>query len=520
MKLRALISVSDKSKLDGFAGNLVDLGWQIFSTGGTRDFLNKPGRDISGVEDLTGFPEILGGRVKTLHPLIYGGILARRGNPDDANDLEEHAIEPIDLVAVNLYPFVESITNKELKLNEALEQIDIGGVTLLRAAAKNFPSVLVIVDPEDYEGVVNNLRSGIVPLSERRRLARKAFQHVSLYDAAIAKYLGIDMGSAGLIDLEDDLSDQIVIPVKKKNSLRYGENPHQKAALYEALPIGSIPKGISSAKQLNGLELSFNNILDSDAAWNIVCDFPEEPTVAIIKHGNPCGLASRKKLEDAFNAALEGDTISAFGGIIASNKNIDTETATKISESFYEIVLAPGFDDEALNILKKKKNLRLLEMGPPVLQKNAMDIRSIRDAFLVQTSDSLNEGEWTVATEEQPNENQLEDLKFAWKAIRHVKSNAIIVVKDRSIRGMGAGQPNRVISVQLAIDKAGSDGVQGGVLASDAFFPFADGLEIALDAGIKSVVQPGGSIRDEEIIQAANNKGASMILTGVRHFRH
>ena len=251
MKLRALISVSDKSKLDGFAGNLVDLGWQIFSTGGTRDFLNKPGRDISGVEDLTGFPEILGGRVKTLHPLIYGGILARRGNPDDANDLEEHAIEPIDLVAVNLYPFVESITNKELKLNEALEQIDIGGVTLLRAAAKNFPSVLVIVDPEDYEDVVNNLRSGIVPLSERRRLARKAFQHVSLYDAAIAKYLGIDMGSAGLIDLEDDLSDQIVIPVKKKNSLRYGENPHQKAALYEALPIGSIPKGISSAKQLN-----------------------------------------------------------------------------------------------------------------------------------------------------------------------------------------------------------------------------------------------------------------------------
>ena len=520
MTLRALISVSDKSKIDGFAGNLVDLGWQIFSTGGTRDFLNKPGRDISGVEDLTGFPEILGGRVKTLHPLIYGGILARRGNPDDANDLEEHAIETIDLVAVNLYPFVESITNKELKLNEALEQIDIGGVTLLRAAAKNFPSVLVIVDPEDYEDVVNNLRSGIVPLSERRRLARKAFQHVSLYDAAIAKYLGIDMGSAGLIDLEDDLSYQIVIPVKKKNSLRYGENPHQKAALYEALPIGSIPKGISSAKQLNGLELSFNNILDSDAAWNIVCDFLEEPTVAIIKHGNPCGLASREKLEDAFNAALEGDTISAFGGIIASNKNIDTETATKISESFYEIVLAPGFDDEALNILKKKKNLRLLEMGPPVLQKNAMDIRSIRDAFLVQTSDSLNEGEWTVVTEEQPNENQLEDLKFAWKAIRHVKSNAIIIVKDRSIRGMGAGQPNRVISVQLAIDKAGSDGVQGGVLASDAFIPFADGLELALDAGIKSVVQPGGSIRDEEIIQAANNKGASMILTGVRHFRH
>ena len=455
-----------------------------------------------------------------MHPFVYGGLLARRGNPDDTADLEAHGIQTIDLVVVNLYPFVQSVTNQELKINEALEQIDIGGVTLLRAAAKNFPSVLVVVDPDDYGEVINNLRQGIVPLAERRLLARKAFQHVSLYDAAISKYLSIDMGSAGLIDIENDLSDQMVIPVTKKNDLRYGENPHQNAALYEPLAIGSKPQGIINANQLNGVELSFNNILDSDAAWNVVSDFPEQPTIAIIKHGNPCGLSSRDKLVDAFEAALDGDPISAFGGIIASNRPIDRETAEKISESFYEIVLASEFDTEALDILKKKKNLRLLEMGPSTPQTTALDIRSIRGAFLIQTSDSLNDGDWRIVTEKQPTEKELEDLKFAWKAIRHVKSNAIIVVKDQSIKGMGAGQPNRLVSVELAINKAGSEAVKGAVLASDAFFPFADGLELALDAGIKSIVQPGGSVRDEEVIKAANDKQASMVLTGVRHFRH
>ena len=520
MTLRALISVSDKSKVDVFADNLLDLGWQIFSTGGTKEFLSTPSREIGAVEDLTGFPEILGGRVKTLHPFIYGGILARRGNPDDTVDLQEHTIQTIDLVVVNLYPFVQSVTDQELKLNEALEQIDIGGVSLLRAAAKNFPSVLVVADPQDYERVIDNLRQGIVPLSERRNLAKKAFQHVSLYDAAISKYLEIDMGSAGLTDMQNDLSEEMVIPVTKNNNLRYGENPHQKAALYEPLAIGPQQQGIINAKQLNGLELSFNNILDSDAAWNVVSDFIEQPTVAIIKHGNPCGLSSRDELVDAFESALDGDSISAFGGIIASNRQIDRETAEKISESFYEIVIASGFDEEALDILKKKKNLRLLEMGPPTPQTTALDIRSIRGAFLVQTSDSLNDGDWKIVTEKQPTAKELGDLEFAWKAIRHVKSNAIIVVKDRAIKGMGAGQPNRLVSVELAINKAGPSGTKGAVLASDAFFPFADGLEVALDAGIKSVVQPGGSVRDDEVIKAANDKGASMILTGVRHFRH
>ena len=364
------------------------------------------------------------------------------------------------------------------------------------------------------------MRQGIVPLSERRLLAREAFQHVSLYDAAISKYLGIDMGSAGLIDMQNDLSDQMVIPVTKKNNLRYGENPHQKAALYEPLPIESKPQGITNAKQLNGLDLSFNNVLDSDAAWNVVSDFSEQPTLAIIKHGNPCGLSSRDRLIDAFEAALDGDSISAFGGIIASNRPIDRETAERISENFYEIVIAPGFDEHALGILKKKKNLRLLEMGPPTPPPTSLDIRSIRGAFLMQTSDSLNDGDWKIVTDQQPTEKEIEDLKFAWKAIRHVKSNAIIVVKDRSIKGMGAGQPNRLVSVELAINKAGPAGTKGAVLASDAFFPFADGLELALDAGIKSIVQPGGSVRDKEVIKVANDKGASMILTGVRHFRH
>ncbi|MBI4328486.1 MAG: bifunctional phosphoribosylaminoimidazolecarboxamide formyltransferase/IMP cyclohydrolase [Chloroflexi bacterium] len=518
--LRALLSVSDKAGLPEFARELSSLGWEIYSTGGTERALREAGISVRSVSDLTGFPEILSGRVKTLHPRVHGGILARRDDPSHQRQLQEHGILTIDLVAVNLYPFVETVSRPGVPLDEALEQIDIGGPTLLRAAAKNFPSVLVLVDPADYMPVLGRLRrEGLVSLEERRRLARKAFQHVALYDTAVSRYLARDMGAANLNDEALELLAETTIALRRVQELRYGENPHQRGAFYEELVPGRPREGALAAVQLHGRELSFNNVLDADAAWAVVCDFPEAPTVAIVKHTNPCGLASHAGLAEAYRRALTGDPVSAYGGIVALNRPLDLLTAEEINKTFYEIVLAPSFEPEALALLQRKRNLRLLQMGEPTSPTPALDIRRVRGGLLLQTPDRGEMGEWRTVTDRAPTEAELADLRFAWKAARHIKSNAIVLAKDRTLRGMGAGQPNRLVSVELALARAG-ESARGSVLASDAFFPFADGLEAAARGGITAAVQPGGSVRDDEVIAAANTHGVAMVFTGVRHFRH
>ena len=519
MTLRAIIAPSDKHGADTLAHGLTGLGWEVYATGGTHRFLSGAGVDAHHIEDLTGFPEILGGRVKTLHPRVHGGILAKREEPDHVAQMQEHGIGAIDLVAVNLYPFAETISQPSVTLMDALEQIDIGGPTMVRAAAKNFPAVIVLIDPADYAPVLEMLRAGIVPVSERRRLARKAFEHVSAYDTVIAAYLTQDMGAAGMGDESAALPATRTVPLESVQSLRYGENPHQAGGLYHVNEPGRPLQGIPSARQIHGREMSFNNILDADAAWNVVCDFPDAPTVAIIKHGNPCGLATAPDLATAFSRALAGDPVSAFGGIIAANRPVDSATAQAINEAFYEIVIAPAYDDDALSILTQKRNLRLLEMGEATAPGPSLDIRTVRGGFLVQAADMGEMGEWQTVTERTPTDAESADLRFAWKAARHVKSNAIVIVKDGALCGMGAGQPNRLISVELALKLAG-DAAHGAALASDAFFPFADGLEMALAGGVTAAVQPGGSVRDDDVIAAANTAGAAMVFTGIRHFRH
>ena len=519
MTLRAIIAPSNKDGADDLARSLTDLGWEVYATGGTHRFLTGAGIDARHIEDLTGFPEILDGRVKTLHPRVHGGILAKREEPGHVAEMEEHGIGTIDLIAVNLYPFAETVSKPDVTLMDALEQIDIGGPTMVRAAAKNFPAVIVMIDPADYAPVLDMLRAGVVPVAERRRLARKAFEHVSAYDTIIANYLGRDMGAAGMDDEAGTLPTERVLPLQSIQQLRYGENPHQAGALYTMNDPGRPAQGIPSARQVHGREMSFNNILDADAAWNVVSDFPDAPTVAIIKHGNPCGLATAPDLATAFSRALAGDPVSAFGGIIAANRPMDKATAGAINEAFYEIVIAPSYDDDALSILTQKRNLRLLEMTDASVATPSLDIRTVRGGFLVQAADMGEMGEWQTVTERALTDAELADLRFAWKAARHVKSNAIVIVKDGALLGMGAGQPNRLISVELALKLAG-DAAQGAVVASDAFFPFADGLEMALQGGVTAAVEPGGSVRDDEVIAAANNAGAAMVFTGIRHFRH
>ncbi len=519
MTFRAIIAPSNKDGADVLARSLTDLDWEVYATGGTHRFLTGAGIDARHIEDLTGFPEILGGRVKTLHPRVHGGILAKREEPEHVAQMEEHGIGTIDLIAVNLYPFAETVSKPDVTLMDALEQIDIGGPTMVRAAAKNFPAVIVLIDPADYAPVLEMLRAGVVPVAERRRLARKAFEHVSAYDTIIANYLSRDMGAAGMDDEAATLPAERVLPLQSIQSLRYGENPHQAGALYTVNNPGRPAQGIPSARQVHGREMSFNNILDADAAWNVVSDFQDAPTVAIIKHGNPCGLATASDLATAFSRALAGDPVSAFGGIIAANRPMDKATAEAINEAFYEIVIAPSYDDDALSVLTQKRNLRLLEMADSSAATPSLDIRTVRGGFLVQTADMGEMGDWQTVTERTPTDAELADLRFAWKAARHVKSNAIVIVKDGALLGMGAGQPNRLISVELALKLAG-DEAQGAVVASDAFFPFADGLEMALQGGVTAAVEPGGSVRDDDVIAAANSAGAAMIFTGIRHFRH
>ena len=462
---------------------------------------------------MTGFPEILDGRVKTLHPRIHGGLLARHDDRAHAAALEEHGIVPVTVLAGNLYPFAATIARAHVTLPEALEQIDVGGPAMIRAAAKNFPAVTVLTDPADYPAALADLAAGGPDAGRRRELAAKAYAHTAAYDAVVAEYLR-----------DPELWPQeVAFAGKLLRALRYGENPQQRAAAYQRLRAGLPEPGVLAAEQLAGKELSFNNLLDADAAWGGVQGFAH-PAVAIVKHTIPCGLAERGVLSDAFDEALRGDSVSAFGGIVALNRPVDGETARRLAEVFFEVVIAPGFADDALEVLGRKKALRLLRMpesGDHAGGAWDWDVRPIAGGLLVQTSDRERDdpATWRVVTSRESTAAEMDDLIFAWHAARHVKSNAIVLARDRSLTGVGSGQPNRVESVRIAVAKAG-ERAAGSVLASDAFFPFADGLEAAIAAGVTAAVQPGGSVRDEEVIAAADRAGVAMLFTGTRHFRH
>jgi phosphoribosylaminoimidazolecarboxamide formyltransferase/IMP cyclohydrolase len=515
--VRALLSVYDKSGIVDLAQGLVALGWEIISTGGTLATLLSRGVSARSVSDVTGFPEILDGRVKTLHPKIHAGLLARRDLPEHVAALEEHEIAPIDLLAVNLYPFETTVSDPDVAEIDAVEQIDIGGPAMIRAAAKNFDSVVVVTDPTDYKEILDGLRGAGLDRDWRRKLAAKAFAHVAAYDSLVASFLrGHDRG-------DDPWPNEITFAGRKVQSLRYGENPQQRGAAYRRLTVGSRPVGLLDARQVSGPELSFNNLLDADAAWGAIRSF-EGPAVSIVKHTIPCGLATRPVLAEAFEAALAGDPVSAFGGIVALNRPVDAETAAHLAATLFHVIIAPGFEDGALARLSRKKQLRLLAISAGTDRTGvgpALDIRPIRGGFLIQDADDQpsDYGTWRDVTRRPPSETELADLRFAWEAVRHVKSNAIVLAKDRAIVGVGAGQPNRLESVLIAVKTAGARAA-GAVLASDAFFPFADGLEAALAAGVTAAAQPGGSVRDADVIAAADAAGAAMVFTGVRHFRH
>lgn len=513
MPNRALLSVYDKTGIGELGCGLVDLGYEVVSTGGTLAALAAAGVAVTAVSDVTAFPEILDGRVKSLHPRIHGGLLARRDDPAHMIALETHEISPIDVVAANLYPFAETVARQDVALADALEQIDIGGPAMIRAAAKNFPGVVVLTDPADYTPVLDELRNGTLSDTRRRTLAAKAFAHTAAYDAVVAEYLRDPQ----------EWPEEVAFAGRLARSLRYGENPQQRAAAYRRLRAGELEHGVLEAEQLAGKELSFNNLLDADAAWNAVRGLTQ-PAVAIIKHTIPCGLAERSDLASAFDEALRGDPVSAFGGIVALNRPVDGKTARRMAEIFFEVVVAPGFDDETLEMLGKRKSLRLLHMPSAADREGAgssWDVRPIAGGLLVQTADCdpADPTSWRVVTAREPNAHELDDLAFAWHAVRHVKSNAIVLARDRALTGVGSGQPNRLESVRIAIAKAG-ERAAGSVLASDAFFPFPDSLETAIAAGVTAAIQPGGSVRDEAVIAAADRAGVAMVFTGTRHFRH
>ena len=511
----ALISVYDKTGLAPFARALHRAGYFLVSTGGTYDFLVTDAEvPVMKVSDLTGFPEILDGRVKTLHPRIHGGLLARRDDEEHLAELARHRIDPIDVVVSNLYPFEHTIADPSTTLADALENIDIGGPSMLRAAAKNFPSVTVVCDPSDYGWVADKLAGAGLTSSHRRSLAQKAFSHVSLYDDAVASYLCGGVPSA--TDRAGGLPKTLRLDYRKSFDLRYGENPHQQGALYRH----SINSDDSTDALLHGKALSFNNIVDADAAWRVVDDF-DEPTVAVIKHTNPCGLASHSDQKEAYTRSFQGDTVSAYGGIVGFNTVVEEETTRAMRGVFYEVIIAPGYTLEALAILKRRRNLRVIRRDNAGSLAPDLDIKPVTGGLLVQTPDVGPEdpSNWNTVTERRPTGEEMLDLQFAWKAVKHVKSNAIVLAKDRSLVGMGAGQPNRVTSVFLALRAAG-ERAKGSVLASDAFFPFDDNVVTAAQGGVTAIIQPGGSIRDQDAIGAANACGLAMVFTGARHFRH
>ena len=497
---KAILSVHNKTGLVDFAKGLIDLGWELIASGGTARYLRDNQLPVIEVSNYTGAPEMLGGRVKTLHPAIHAGILARESE-EDRNELSSLGWGSIDLVVVNLYPFEETIAQSGVSLQAAIEQIDIGGVALMRAAAKNHQRVTLVSDPLDYPQVLQEMLSGGVKGDFRKRLAIKCFRITSRYDSLIADYLeGIETNQFSLYP---------------QQFLRYGENPHQSAQLF-GYQTGQGPLG---GKILQGKELSYNNLLDLDAAWRAVLSF-EKSSVVIVKHLSPCGIASAEVQLDAYQRALASDPVSAFGGIVALNRQLESDTAIALSKLFVECVIAPGFSPAALEILSQKKNLRILEM-PDLKIEPLLEVRSIIRGVLQQSIDlgDPQDTSWQVVTEAQPTPEQLADLKFAWKACQHVKSNAIVFAKDEATLGIGGGQPNRVDCVDIATQRAGEK-AHGAVMASDAFFPFADSVEKAAAAGITAIVQPGGSLRDQESIDACNRLGIAMVFTGVRHFRH
>jgi phosphoribosylaminoimidazolecarboxamide formyltransferase/IMP cyclohydrolase len=514
--VRALLSVYDKTGIVELGTRLAGLGWEIVSTGGTLATLREAGVPAIAVADVTGFPEILDGRVKTLHPKIHGGLLARRELEAHRQALADHEITGIDLFAGNLYPFEKTVAGGQISEIDAVEQIDIGGPAMVRASAKNFANVIVLTDPADYDGVFAEIETGSVSHERRRALAAKAFAHVSAYDSLVAEYL-----RGGTI-VNNTWPGELSFAGRLRQPLRYGENPQQRGAAYRRLTAGSVTPGVLDATQLGGKELSFNNLLDADAAWGAIGGI-DTPAVSIVKHNIPCGLATRASLDAAFAEALAGDPVSAFGGIVALNRPVDRETAQKMSEIFFEVVIAPGFDEEAVELLGKRKQLRLLEM-PEISAASGVapvDIRPIRGGLLVQEVDDkpADPSSWKTVSNRQPTESELRDLRFAWHAVRHVKSNAIVLARDEAVVGVGAGQPNRVESVNIAVRKA-AERSTGSVLASDAFFPFPDGLEAAIAGGVTAAIEPGGSVRDDLVIAAANEAGIALVFTGVRHFRH
>ncbi|GGG04112.1 bifunctional phosphoribosylaminoimidazolecarboxamide formyltransferase/IMP cyclohydrolase [Paenibacillus aceti] len=511
---RALVSVSDKTGIVDFCRELSQLGVEIISTGGTKGLLSKEGVPVIGISDVTGFPEILDGRVKTLHPAVHSGLLAIRDSAEHQTQMKELGLDYIDLVVVNLYPFQETIAKPDVAYEEAIENIDIGGPTMLRSAAKNHAFVSVVVDANDYRQVLDEIRAGgDTTLETRKQLAAKVFRHTAAYDALISDYLSNKLG--------DPLPERLTVTYEKIQDLRYGENPHQKAAFYRK-PLVAVDS-LTNAEQLHGKELSYNNINDANAALQIVKEFTE-PAVVAVKHMNPCGVGIGASIYEAYRKAYDADPVSIFGGIVAANRMIDEDTANLLKDIFLEIVLAPGFTDEALALLTKKKNIRLLKISGLELaadRKSQYVVTSIDGGMIVQESDihSLTEADLQVVTDRKPTEEELKQLLFGWKVVKHVKSNAIVLAKDDMTVGVGAGQMNRVGSARIAIEQAGEK-AKGSVLASDAFFPMGDTLEEAAKAGITAVIQPGGSIRDEESIKVANEYGIAMVFTGVRHFKH
>ncbi len=528
---RALLSVSEKTGIVEFAQGLVELGVEIVSTGGTARALSEAAVPVRAVEDFTGFPEMMDGRVKTLHPRLYAGLLAVRDNDEHLQAAAEHSIEPVDLVCVNLYPFEQTLARGDASAEEIVENIDIGGPTMIRAAAKNSAFAAVVVDPADYAPVLAELREsdGRLSLPTRVRLVGAAFACTARYDVAISAWFAQREG--------EDFPQQRTLAYEKAAELRYGENPHQRAAYYAQ--VGAPTHLLAGVEQLHGKELSFNNLLDLSSARELVEDF-EEPACAIVKHNNPCGCALGKTAQDAYERAFASDPVSAYGGVIALNRPVDAECAQALSKQFIEVLLAPLFEPEALEVLTQKKNVRLLELRDWPEPTGGLEAKPVIGGLLVQDRDEVSEtaDRMQVMSAKQPTEAEWQDMRFAWQVCRHVRSNAIVIARDGATIGIGAGQMSRVDAVRIAIEKAqageadqggaeaaadgggGASRLAGASLASDAFFPFADGPQLAIDAGVTAIIQPGGSVRDEEVVAAADGAGVAMVATGIRHFRH
>lgn len=516
--MRALISVSDKNGIVEFAKKLQELGVQIISTGGTHKTLEQAGVKVTGISEVTGFPECLDGRVKTLHPNIHAGLLAMRSNPEHMKQLEELKIETIDIVVVNLYPFKETILKEGVTREVAIENIDIGGPTMLRSAAKNYQDVAVVVDPRDYDLVIDELKSGNgISLDTKFYLCSKVFAHTANYDTLIAAYMKTERQ-------DNNLPETFTMTFEKVQEMRYGENPHQKAAFYKE--VVNTDGLLSSAVQLHGKELSFNNINDTNGALELLKEF-EEPTVVACKHANPCGVGTGENVYEAYVKAYNSDPTSIFGGIVVMNRELDEKTAEEINKIFVEIVVAPSYSEKALEILKSKKNIRLLAIENITTKQdeNSYDLKKVAGGILVQTIDSkLLSGELKTVTKKQPTEQEMKDLIMAWKIVKHTKSNAITIVKNGQSIGIGPGQVNRIWACKQAIEHAveflGEDSLKGATLASDAYFPFSDSVEAAAQAGITAIIQPGGSIRDNDSIEACDKHNISMVFTDMRHFKH